>query len=49
MSKKMLANLKEFDLPVQLSPSYAELMNAPASATRHFACDQYNLFADPHT
>ncbi|HAF7058481.1 TPA: hypothetical protein G8C86_004970, partial [Salmonella enterica] len=24
MSKEMLANLKEFDLPVQLSPSYAE-------------------------
>ncbi|MFP5705335.1 hypothetical protein ACLD22_17905 [Salmonella sp. 741265101_HBA] len=48
MSKEMLANLKEFDLPVQLSPSYAELMRMPwASATRHFASvDQYNLFAD---
>lgn len=29
MSKEMLANLKEFDLPVQLSPSYAELMRMP--------------------
>ncbi|MCT6975938.1 hypothetical protein M1734_20660, partial [Salmonella enterica subsp. enterica serovar Yoruba] len=48
MSKEMLANLKEFDLPVQLSPSYAELMRMPwASATQHFASvDQYNLFAD---
>lgn len=48
MSKEMLSNLKEFDLPVQLSPSYAELMRMPwASATQHFASvDQYNLFAD---
>ncbi|EDA6733025.1 hypothetical protein AWT41_24150, partial [Salmonella enterica subsp. enterica serovar Rissen] len=48
MNKEMLANLKEFDLPVQLSPSYAELMRMSwASATRHFASvDQYNLFAD---
>ncbi len=48
MNKEMLANLKEFDLPVQLSPSYAELMRMPwASATQHFASvDQYNLFAD---
>ncbi|EBF9062954.1 hypothetical protein FIB38_21830 [Salmonella enterica] len=48
MSKEMLANLKEFDLPVQLSPSYEELMRMPwASATQHFASvDQYNLFAD---
>ncbi|HCL5270430.1 TPA: hypothetical protein N2G33_002637 [Salmonella enterica] len=48
MSKGIFSNLKEFDLPVQLSPSYTELMRMPwSSATQHFASvDQYNLFAD---
>lgn len=47
MSKEMLANLKEFDLPVQLSPSYAELMRMPGQRYPAFCpVDQYNLFAD---